>query len=374
MAVPAKHRHMGGFWQYYSGAKRAPVPTVFIGGNHEAPNHLWELYYGGYAAPDIYYLGHAGVVNFGGLRIGGMSGIYKAHDYRKGHFERPPYSPSAMRSAYHVRELEVFRLAQLHRPLDVFLSHDWPAGVTEYGDKRALYRAKPYFRDEAERGELGSPPAMDLLRTLRPRYWFSAHLHCKFPALVPHGDGATTRFLALDKCLPGRHFLQVLSVPVAAPAPGPPSLAYDSEWLAVLRSTHHLLSASPRQPPLPAFGAGRAPPPAADVAFVEARLREAGARVAPFCATAEAHDPAASGRRAEQPTSIPVNAQTVHVLSLIGREYNLGGGGGGGGGGAGWAGPGEDNPEEIDLGDMEAVGVDDLGPPPANDEEIPLED
>jgi lariat debranching enzyme len=127
---------------------------------------------------------------------------------------------------------------------------------------------------QAERDELGSPPNQELLDTLKPRYWFSAHLHCKFPAIVPHqhtsnfqhqqqqwqglsgpgggggkstvgqaqaaavgagagaagagaaaaaaglgggggGGGAcdngtdATRFLALDKCLPGRDFLQV---------------------------------------------------------------------------------------------------------------------------------------------------------------------
>lgn len=62
MAVPLKHRHIGSFWKYYSGHVRPPVPTLFIGGNHEAANHLWELYYGGFAAPDIYYMGAAGVV------------------------------------------------------------------------------------------------------------------------------------------------------------------------------------------------------------------------------------------------------------------------------------------------------------------------
>ncbi len=54
-----------------------------VGGNHEASNHLWELYYGGWAAPRIYYLGHAGVVTFGGIRIGGLSGIFNAGHYRK---------------------------------------------------------------------------------------------------------------------------------------------------------------------------------------------------------------------------------------------------------------------------------------------------
>ena len=35
-------------------------------------------------APNIFYIGRAGLVNFGGLRIGGVSGIYKSHDYYKG--------------------------------------------------------------------------------------------------------------------------------------------------------------------------------------------------------------------------------------------------------------------------------------------------
>ena len=38
----------------------APVLTVFIGGNHEASNYLQELPYGGWAAPNIYYMGEYG--------------------------------------------------------------------------------------------------------------------------------------------------------------------------------------------------------------------------------------------------------------------------------------------------------------------------
>lgn len=35
-------------------------------------------------APNIYFLGMSGVVNFGGLRIGGLSGIWKKFDYKQG--------------------------------------------------------------------------------------------------------------------------------------------------------------------------------------------------------------------------------------------------------------------------------------------------
>ena len=107
MAVPLKYRHMETFYKYYSGEKKAPLLTIFIGGNHEASNHLWELPYGGWVAPNIYYLGYAGVVNFGGIRIAGLSGIYKGHDYNKGHFERPPYNNSTVRSAYHLSLIHI---------------------------------------------------------------------------------------------------------------------------------------------------------------------------------------------------------------------------------------------------------------------------
>ena len=129
-------------------------------------------------APNIYYLGAAGVVNFGGVRIAGLSGIFNPRHYREvgltslpwpqqlakhgfvqspqsptcistwcgarkvtksrtvwacqtlplcsctrsnaelrhaaqGHHERPPYTDGSMRSAYHVREVDAFRLAQV---------------------------------------------------------------------------------------------------------------------------------------------------------------------------------------------------------------------------------------------------------------------
>lgn len=264
MACPAKYRSMQGFYRYYSGEKLAPVLTIFIGGNHEASNHLWELYYGGWVAPNIYFLGYGGVVNVGGVRIGGVSGIYNGRHYNLGHYECPPYDDSDMRSAYHVRQLEAFRLSQLRKPLDIFLSHDWPQHIARYGDTGALLRKKSFLRDEVYNGSLGSPPNAMLLNQLQPSYWFSAHLHVKFAALILHekktsnvqqaslnSGGAdvpravrATRFLSLDKCLPNRDFLQIVRVDGDS---SPPILKYDAEWIAVLRSTAHLFSSSRSQ-------------------------------------------------------------------------------------------------------------------------------
>uniref|UniRef100_A0A1Q3EYY6 Putative rna lariat debranching enzyme n=1 Tax=Culex tarsalis TaxID=7177 RepID=A0A1Q3EYY6_CULTA len=240
MAAPKKHLDMCTFYKYYSGEKVAPVLTIFIGGNHEASNYLQELPYGGWVAPNIYYLGYAGVVNVKGVRIGGISGIYKGHDYLKGRFEFCPFNESTKRSVYHIRQLDVFRLKQLSPKVDILLSHDWPRGITDFGNKNQLLRFKPHFREDIEDNKLGSPPCEDLLMTLRPPYWFAAHLHCKFSALVPHDEGESTKFLALDKCLPKRRFLQVLEIENAEE--GKAELKYDLEWLTILSLTNHLIS------------------------------------------------------------------------------------------------------------------------------------
>lgn len=217
MSIPPKYYAMGDFWRYYAEERQAPVLTLFIGGNHEASAYLQELPFGGWVAPNIWYMGYAGVVQYAGLRIAGISGIFKQHDYTMGHYEHPPYSESSKRSVYHIRNLEVFRLGQLRRPVDIVFTHDWPRGIYHYGDTNTLLRHKPHFAEEVNSDALGSPPAEQLLCHLRPRYWFSAHLHCKFAAVVQHCDSVSdqpqiTRFLALDKCLPKRDYLQFVDI------------------------------------------------------------------------------------------------------------------------------------------------------------------
>lgn len=51
-----------------------------------------ELMYGGWLAENIYYLGAAGSVIVNGVRIAGVSGIYKKPIFPLGHFERVPYA------------------------------------------------------------------------------------------------------------------------------------------------------------------------------------------------------------------------------------------------------------------------------------------
>ncbi|XP_059163125.1 lariat debranching enzyme B-like [Physella acuta] len=325
MAVPRKYQQLNTFYKYYNGEREAPVLTVFIGGNHEASNYMQELPYGGWVAPNIYYMGYAGMIQVGGLRIGGISGIFKGFDYNKGHFERPPYDDNTKKSVYHVRNLEVFRLKQISRPVDIFLSHDWPKGIYNHGNTSGLLRKKPFFREEVESNKLGSRPLLELLKHLQPTYWFAAHLHVKFAAHVEHtpasseGPAKSTKFLALDKCLPRRHFLQVLDIPHSSDEGL--KIKLDPEWVSILHSTNHMLSLSPRNTFVPGPGCGqRYDYKVSDEDIETTRKIFGGDMTLPenFCQTsAPIEGDPRSFSRSRAPLTVQVNPQTTLLCTML---------------------------------------------------------
>jgi lariat debranching enzyme len=78
------------------------------------------------------------------------------------------------------------------------------------------------------------------------------------PAAAPvtraSSSGAeSTYFLALDKCGPGKDFIQFLDVPAPerTDADQPPRITFDPHWLAISRAFHPFLSTEVYAPPLP---------------------------------------------------------------------------------------------------------------------------
>ncbi|KAG8347667.1 hypothetical protein TRVL_01510 [Trypanosoma vivax] len=288
MAVPKKYGVLGDFAAYHRGEKRAPYLTLFVGGNHEDSDWLAEESYGGFLAPNIYYMGHSGVVIVDGrVTVAGLSGIFKGNDYARPYPCRPFYtSEVTKRSAYHVRRIEVDKLtafvqaigridkqlnALSHSPetphcaraiagssqIDIFVSHDWPAGITKYGDEGQLLRQKPFFEEDIRHGALGNPRTMALLRSAKPQYWLAAHLHCVFEAIVQHheveghsttvpGRPKATKFMALDKPAKGRGFIDFIDVPVKARETSDGKqegkrIFHHPLWVEILRETHDLV-------------------------------------------------------------------------------------------------------------------------------------
>ena len=244
----------------------------------------------------------------------------------------PPLDRSTLKSIYHMRNIDAYRFKCLSGSkdrLDVMLSHDWPLGIEQHGDTQALLRKKPFFRQEVEQNALGNPANREILDTVKPRFWFSAHLHVKFKATVQHGEASPaldndksessmlipsqitrekknnntenvdegiadetklfddhdidnerlqgskgedqkdddskprtetefhgiesaksctgpdltdqmTKFLALDKCLPRRHYLSIMHVESTVPKEEK-VLEYDPEWLAIVKKTNQFI-------------------------------------------------------------------------------------------------------------------------------------
>ncbi|RKP28774.1 hypothetical protein METBISCDRAFT_20206, partial [Metschnikowia bicuspidata] len=185
-----------------------------------------------------------------------------------------PFSRDALTSAYHVKP-KAFLKFMLSGLSDIVLTHDWPLGVWQSGNSAQLQRHKPFLKNDMASGALGSPLAADAFKHLRPRYWFSLHLHTRFTAVVKHQereykkvratpeaskntneiqfsmdeDGfdesevsedktaspTHTNFLALDKCLPGKRFIEHMTIKNRAgnPSERSMSLFYDARALAI---------------------------------------------------------------------------------------------------------------------------------------------
>lgn len=207
MAAPAKYRVMGDFHKYFNGEKKAPYLTLFIGGNHESSRYLLEHQDGGWVAPNMYFIGYSGVVQFNGVRIGGLSGIFNNKSYTTLRTEKSPFDTSSVHSVNYVRQRDVQKLWLMGRDsIDIMLSHDWPAGIEQHGHLKKLLAKKPYLRNDITNNNFGSPPAMQLLVHLQPEIWCSAHIHIGFTAQYKHSDpndlvpGARkTLFYATDK-------------------------------------------------------------------------------------------------------------------------------------------------------------------------------
>ncbi|KAF3508676.1 hypothetical protein F2Q69_00009753 [Brassica cretica] len=162
---------------------------------------------------------------------------------------------------------------------------------------------------------LGSKAAALLLEKLKPRYWFSAHLHCKFAASVQHGsDGSVTKFLALDKCGPGKKFLRIIEV---ESEPGAVEILYDEEWLAITRKFNSVFPLTQRR----ANFSSAAMNIEESREWVRKKLEERQFKPFEFVKTVPAYNP--SQRVFDSIPDISQNPQTLSLLELLGLPYLL---------------------------------------------------
>jgi len=209
LSCPEKYKTMGDFYKYYNKIKKVPILTIFIGGNHEASNILNENFYGGYICENIFYLGRSNYINYKGINILGISGIYNYFDYFKGHFEKDILKN--IKSIFHVREFDIAKLSYINdNNIDIFISHDWPNNIINKNDINNIIKNKPLWKNDILNNKLGSFPNQFLLNLLKPKYYCCGHMHYYYKNTIFHNNNSITNFIALDKCLNNRKFYEVI--------------------------------------------------------------------------------------------------------------------------------------------------------------------
>jgi lariat debranching enzyme len=197
------------------------------------------------------------------------------------------------------------------------ITHDWPLGIYNHGDCTELLRFKPFLANEIQTNTLGSPENEQLLKKLKPKYWFSAHLHVKFACVYKHDsdEHPTTKFLSLDKCLPRRRFLQVIEFENTN-ALDQKHLSLDPEWMCILKKTDSLLSVnSYNQAPISAKEDVNIS--ASDLNEIKEDFQECFEIPPNFKQTAPAHQSGEEPSRANSIKEIYLNEQTTLLCEML---------------------------------------------------------
>lgn len=210
MAAPQKYRKLGDFPLFYSGKFTFPWPIYFIGGNHEPYGWLDTLEAGAMLTKHCYYLGRTPMIHQYGLRIRGLSGIYKSSFFTK---ERPKYTEHAtipLKNYTFFTENEVENLMH-SAPIDILLLHEWPSG---------LMTQEEFFKNEPNQPttnmrELGNEPARMLIELVEPQLVFCGHMHTRHQTTLLSPSGHTTSVYCLANIAQGQDALAFFEVDVA---------------------------------------------------------------------------------------------------------------------------------------------------------------
>ncbi|MBP0017165.1 MAG: metallophosphoesterase [Cyanobacteria bacterium SBLK] len=197
MDAPGKYRKLGSFAHFYNGSAVFPYPVWFIGGNHEPYGFLDRIANNTEIATNCYYLGRVGTVELAGLKIVGLSGIYKEHLFEK----RPPIEEIDRHSnADYIgfTENEVLQGLEFQRA-DILLLHEWPRGLMT-PDNRL---------DVIDPEMVGNEYARMLVDSLKPRLVLCGHMHRYFCHQIVWPDDTITRVCCLAHTRSGSNAVEI---------------------------------------------------------------------------------------------------------------------------------------------------------------------
>jgi predicted phosphodiesterase len=180
------------FAEYADGVRTMKRPLYFIAGNNEDFEALHDTPEGLQLAPNVHYLGRAGVKELHGLRVGYLSGIHAPRFY-----EQPLKRPRSLDTA---KQAGYFRVPEVEtvmgvRDVDVLLVHEWPRGLPQRAQEQGVPpgRTLPSYW-------IGNPITRRVVEMVHPKWVLCGHSHRAFAVTMGgHGGRPMTRVACLDQ-------------------------------------------------------------------------------------------------------------------------------------------------------------------------------
>lgn len=207
MSAPSKYKHLGDFGAYYAGKNRFPWPIFFIGGNHEPHGFLENAPHGLELMPRCTYVGRVGLIEWNGLRIAGLSGIYKEEVFQD---LRPPVSSlgSVSNKVFAYFNEKDVETALEFKTVDVLLLHEWPADIIDPAHEADFEGQRRSMRYDF----VGNPYARMLVDALEPQIVLCGHMHKAYRAALRHASGQTSHVCCLASVAQGEESVALFGV------------------------------------------------------------------------------------------------------------------------------------------------------------------
>ncbi len=208
MDAPTKYKQLGDFTDFYEGRARFPYPLYFIGGNHESYGFLDQHIKGKEIAPNFNYLGRVNAIKLAGLKIVGVSGVYKADLFSQ--LPRPTVAEFRNHSN---KEYIGFLESEIEQAIDyentdVLLLHDWPRGIIS---AEALEKFKQRYSN-ADYNSIGNEYARLLIEILQPKLVLCGHLHFKYRYVFNSSSQLVSNICCLANVKQGQDSLAVFRI------------------------------------------------------------------------------------------------------------------------------------------------------------------
>lgn len=203
MDAPTKYKKLGDFAHFDGHQARFPYPLYFIGGNHEPYGFLDNFPAGKEIAPNFNYLGRVNAINLFGLKIVGVSGIYKPDLFTC----RPSIDEIEF---YSNKKYIGFTEAEIERAInyysaDILIMHEWATNIIKKEDLAKLQQRYSNIRYE----QIGNEYARLLIEALQPKLVLFGHMHLKYRSLLPISSNEVSNICCLANVQKGKDALAV---------------------------------------------------------------------------------------------------------------------------------------------------------------------